>query len=332
MPSAYDKVLESRKELVEQVIVMMQERYNNKEAWNRGFFTPHNPLSGATYKGGNKLRLMIEGARYSDPRWMTFKQIKEAGYKLETGAKGVLCEKWIFPEQDKKETETSPVQTDKAGAEKATQSRVMVSYFYVFNASKVKDFPAHEMPEPLPQDKMLQLADDLIESSECEVLEEEQGQGRAYYSRSEDYIVLPPRPLFKSTEAFTGTLLHEMAHSTGHEERLNRIHGASFGDENYAREELVAELSTIFSAADMKMAISEEGLQDNSDYLKSWVKVLSDNPNELFRACVDADKASGRIVENYRQIQEIREQEEVKDEQRQVSVERGQKVVRAMAI
>lgn len=311
MSSVYDKVLESRRELVKQVSEMMKESYNNKEKWIKGLFSPHNPLSGAVYKGGNKLRLMIEGQRYSDPRWMTFKQIKEKGYKLDSGAKGVLCEKWIFPEEGKKETEAN---TTKADKENATQSKVKVSYFYVFNASKVIDFPAYERPTPLQQDEMLQFADDLIESSECEV--KERAQDNAYYSRKDDHIVLPPRHIFKNEEAFVGVLIHEMAHSTGHKDRLNRSTGwSSFGAEEYAREELIAELSTIFSAADMNVEISDEHLQDSSDYLKNWLKVLGDNPNELFRVCADADKASGRIVENYKIIKEQKMTKEVKAEQ-----------------
>ena len=88
MATAFEKVMDSRKELVEKVIRLMEEGYhNNRPAWSRLTFYPHNPETGSVYKGSNRLHLMVAGMEdgYADPRWMTFKQMEKAGYHLKTG-------------------------------------------------------------------------------------------------------------------------------------------------------------------------------------------------------------------------------------------------------
>ena len=97
------------------------------------------------------------------------------------------------------------------------------------------------------------------------------------------------------------TLVHEMGHSTGHPARLkSKIWHAKFGDEDYAKEELRAELGALFIESDLELDPSGEVLEDHSDYLLSWIGALRKDPNELFRACADAEKISERIVHNYK--------------------------------
>uniref|UniRef100_UPI003AB8D337 YodL domain-containing protein n=1 Tax=Blautia sp. TaxID=1955243 RepID=UPI003AB8D337 len=95
--------------------------------------------------------------------------------------------------------------------------------------------------------------------------------------------------------SFIATLIHEMGHSTGHASRLNRTFGTRFGDPDYAKEELRAELGALFTETDLGVDPSAEVLEDHSDYLKSWIGALRDDPNELFRACADAEKISEHI-------------------------------------
>ena len=90
-----------------------------------------------------------------------------------------------------------------------------------------------------------------------------------------------------------------MVHSTGHVTRLNRDMGGCFGSESYAKEELRAELGAMFLEADLGLQIKGEHFQDHSNYLKSWIQVLQEDYNELFRACSDAERAVKRIKERY---------------------------------
>lgn len=114
MATAFEKVMDSRRELVEKVIRLIEEGYhNNRPAWDHLAFYPHNPESGSVYKGGNRLRLMVAGMEgsYADPRWMTFKQMEKAGYHLKRGQHGVMCEKWIFKEKKKVKQEDGTEKT-----------------------------------------------------------------------------------------------------------------------------------------------------------------------------------------------------------------------------
>mgnify|MGYP004456021821 FL=1 len=141
------------------------------------------------------------------------------------------------------------------------------------------------------------VADDFIKSSECEIVEKVQDE--AYYIPSEDKIVLPPREYFKSEESFLGTLFHEMSHSTGHQTRLNRDIVNEFGTVEYAKEELRAELGAMFIEADLNLDFKENVNADHTNYLKSWISVLEDNPDELFKAGNDSSKISERLIDNY---------------------------------
>ena len=106
MAKALEIVLDSRKQLVKQLIERMeQEGLQWKKGWNPSNNSPNNPISGATYQGGNRFRLIMESALkgYEENRWLTFKQAQEKGYKIKRGEKGTLCEKWIFTKEEERE-------------------------------------------------------------------------------------------------------------------------------------------------------------------------------------------------------------------------------------
>ncbi|MFV0364127.1 MAG: ArdC family protein [Suipraeoptans sp.] len=303
MSTAYQKVMDSRQETVNDLIAMIESEgmFNNKSAWTSHNLLPYNPETEVKYKGINKLKLMlcVMANGYADPRFCTFKQLQSAGYKLEKGAKGVLCEKWIMPNETLARMSVEKrLKMTQEEIDEFLKKPPKVSFFYVYNISQVKKYPAlnREKVEEMTPDDLTKLADKLIRSSECPVYEQEL-QGRAYYLPSKDEIHIPTRNVFKSSEAFIGTLLHEMGHSTGHETRLNRNMKGEFGSPSYAKEELIVELSTLFTNADLGIAPSKEQFEDTSDYLQSWLK--GENPKELFSIIKESDKVSERIVSNY---------------------------------
>lgn len=304
MASAYQAVMESRKGVVNQLLEMMDGGfYNNPELWVSNSMAPYNPESKSKYQGGNRLRLMLTSMvrGYEEPRWCTFKQIQDAGYKLDKASKGkgVLCEKWIFPIEtynrlsDEKKAAMSEVEK-----EQLLKAAPRVNYFYLFNMSYVNDYPELPKKEKLVEDDILTLADELIQASECKLIETPNESG-AYYVPRTDEIHLPSRNDFKSSEAFLSVLLHEQGHSTGHVDRLNRDLSGNKGSELYAKEELRAELSTLFTSADLGVTPSREGLEDTSNYIKSWLRTLDNNPKELFDIVKDADSITKRIVANH---------------------------------
>jgi len=293
--SALQIVLDDRKKLVNTIIDNMEKGYVLTNAkWNHVALNPQNPISCVSYKGGNKLKLMNEVIEngYTDPRWMTAIQIRDAGYKLSGTAKGkgVICEKWIFT----KEVKVINPKTGKRESKIVKLDKPKVSFFKVFNAEYVLGIP--QFISKKPTDDVLVLADQFINTSECKILEV--AQDRAFYNWEKDKIVLPLRESFKDSESFFSITIHELGHSTGHESRLNRKSGM-FGDADYAKEELRAEISSLFVCNDIGIANSGEVFQDHSNYLQSWIEILMNDYNELFRACADAEKISDRLLDNY---------------------------------
>lgn len=308
MSGSFDRVMEERRQLVEQIIENMEKGYIlPKPQWGVSPFTFQNPVSHAKYHGANMIKLYLYSAAngYTDTRFMTFKQAQSMGWQVKKGEKGIRLEKYIFTKQVEQEN------PDTGQKEKVMVRlrRPMVNTFVVFNASQIDGIEPMKEMEPLEHNEVLEVADQLIASSECSIREEP--QGKAYYRPASDTIVLPPRDVFISQEAFTVTLMHEMVHSTGHSSRLDRPLLSRFGTQEYALEELRAELGAFFMGTDLGIEGSQELLDSHTHYLESWIKVLKDDPNELFRACSDAQKAVERLSDNlerYReQMQELAE-------------------------
>ena len=124
----------------------------------------------------------------------------------------------------------------------------------------------------------------------------------AFYNRKTDSIHLPLKDAFKSEQGYYGTALHELAHWTGHPSRLNRptlTDSYRFGDLNYAKEELRAELASVFIAAEVGIPHNPA---NHAAYVGSWIKVLKDDKNEIFRAAHDASTASDFVLNLEREI------------------------------
>lgn len=309
MPAAFTIVMDSRRELVEKLIQNMEKGYIlTEKEWDRDAFAPYNPLSDVHYKGGNRIRLIgkVIEKGYRDPRWMTARQLNEKGYYIKKGEHPTLCEKWIFDRE-------KIVTKEDGTKEKIWESLEMpaVRYFNVFNGEQVQDFPEY-IHQKMEVSDMLQAGLDCLASSECRITE--CAQPDAFYSPGMDRIFLPLREMFKDQESFIKTGLHEMVHSTGHVTRLNRDMGGCFGSESYAKEELRAELGAMFLEADLGLQIKGEHFQDHSNYLKSWIQVLQEDYNELFRACSDAEKAAERIYKNYLRVKTIEKERKREEE------------------
>lgn len=182
-----------------------------------------------------------------------------------------------------------------------------VSFFTVFNGNQIDNFPEFKAENQTTD--LFVIADNLIKSSMCPI--NEIAQPRAYYDVTNDKIVLPPRGSFKDGISFIKTLAHEMSHSTGHRDRLKRDLINEFGTEAYAKEELRAELGSLFLSADLGISNQAEHYEDHSDYLKSWIAALENDYNEFFRACSSAEEISQYLVTNYEKTNNIKITKEI---------------------
>lgn len=125
------------------------------------------------------------------------------------------------------------------------------------------------------------------------------GGDKAFYQLSTDSITIPVIEQFHSDEAYYKTLFHELAHSTGHEKRLNRkelLEYDGFGNENYSKEELTAELSAAFLCAVCE--IEQETISNSAAYIKGWLKALRDDKRLILKAAAQAQAAADFILNN----------------------------------
>lgn len=139
----------------------------------------------------------------------------------------------------------------------------------------------------------------MIANSEAKVQFDQNNQN--FYRVSEDCVHVMPREDFKSLGAFYGTVAHEIAHSTGAESRMNRegiTNSDGFGGPIYAKEELRAEMTSMFLGQEYGVAPGKEHYENHVAYLQSWAEVIEKDPDELFRAAAEAQKITDYIKEH----------------------------------
>ena len=129
-------------------------------------------------------------------------------------------------------------------------------------------------------------AEDFLDTTEAEI---RHGGDRAFWNKKGDYITLPQREQFTSTEHYYATAFHELTHWTGAAHRLDRNMTGRFGDRRYAAEELVAELGAHFLAAEFDMEATTT--QDTARYLADWVQLLENDNKAIFTAAALAADA-----------------------------------------
>ena len=255
--------------------------------WNAGHTAGKitRPLrhNGIPYQGMNILLLWGESFEkgYAAPIWMTFKQTQELGGHVRKGEKGSLV---VYANK------LTRTETDDKGEEIEKQIPFMKGYA-VFNVEQVDGLPAHYYgkPEnPLPLAERLDHAERFITNTGVTI---QHGGNSAYYAPGKDLVQMPPFESFKDRESYYATILHELIHATSHKSRLDRSFNAKrFGDNGYAREELVAELGAAFLSADL--GITPEVREDHAAYLAHWLKALQEDKRAIFSAAAHAQRAA----------------------------------------
>jgi antirestriction protein ArdC len=238
---------------------------------------------GKAYRGVNVLMLWAAAIErgYSCPLWLTYKQAAELGGQVRKGEKGSLV---VYAD---KFTKTG---TDDKGADVEIEIPFMKGYT-VFNAEQIDNLPGHfyvKVPAANTAINRLETVDTFFANTKANV---QHGGNRAFYSPGRDVVQMPELQTFRDSEAFYGTLGHEIVHWTRHESRLNRDFGQKrFGDAAYAVEELVAEIGAAFLCADL--GITPETREDHAAYIGSWLQVLKNDKRAIFTAASHAQKAA----------------------------------------
>lgn len=271
---------------------VMELVLNNTAPWvkpwgaNQAKGLPVNALTGKAYRGCNIMLLL--STPFKSRGWMTFKQVSSVGGKVLKGSRATDIFFFTSIEVEKE---------DKKTGEKVKVDVPCLRNYKVFNLEQC------EIPEgaPLkyrPENVDVTPVDNNPIFDECEKLLNMavwyEDDVKAYYVPSRDEIHLPNRSAFSTLSGFWGTAMHELSHWTGHESRLNRDMCHSFGSQKYAREELIAEVSSWLLAVTLG---TPHEPQNSAAYLASWVRDFKDKPRELYTAISQAQKAVDYLLE-----------------------------------
>ena len=234
------------------------------------------PINFATKKPYSGVNVWLLGmTEFSRPEWLTYKQAAELGGQVRKGEESTMA---CF---------YSPVVSSKKDADGKSSTYSLLRHFNLFNVEQVDGLILPELPE-LPKPSGSEMATFLRDRAEALGVGLRHSGDSAYYERLADRVTMPSTA-FVSDAAYSAVLAHELIHATGAPHRLNRKKGEKFGDSDYAKEELVAELGSAFLCAEFGIS-SEYGCQHES-YLASWLKCLGGDTKAFFRASTAADKA-----------------------------------------
>lgn len=278
--------------------------------WYQGFLpnqTSFNPVTNTVYKNSNRFILYLNEYLngYKDPRWMTFNQASTQGYSIKKGSRGVHVEYWSIYDKKTKKTLSSAeakkiIDADKERAKDITYiSRV----YTVFNAIQIEGIPPYESNQrniAFDEDKYelpLSVIADFCKNTGLKIIEDVNLEVPCY-KPNEDKVLVPERHRYIDEQAYFSDTFHEISHSTGHEIRLKRNIKNIFGTKDYAIEELRAEIGSAFicNCLGIESKPNRDYLQNSVAYVQSFLQILNNNPNELFKAIRDADKIADYVL------------------------------------
>lgn len=288
-------------------------------------FYPQN-ISGRKYESGNAFFLLLCSLwnNYTTPVFLTFNQCRKMSITVRKGEESfpVYYRNFVVHHREKGE-KLSLEDYNKLSDEQKKDYRLnsFINCYNVFNLDQtnfaekepdkfavlVKKYTAKTKRITVKSAFSCPIMDKMIENnswvSDIFLLL----QNKAYYDTVNDIIVCPPKNRFPNQHLFYSTLLHEMAHSTGTPQRLNREMGKTFGDDAYAREEVVAELTAAF--AGFHLGVFVEPNKDSATYLNGWIAILKKSPEYVFSVLDDVVEASNFITDNI--VSEVKAKDKV---------------------
>lgn len=348
-PSAEDKALD----LFADMMIERIQSLSGKDGWKKPWFTegalqwPKN-LNGREYNGMNAFMLLLhcEKEGYKIPRFCTFDRIQlfnKAGKKDEEQKPrvSVLKGEHSFPVMlttftvVNKETKEHIKWEDYKLLSQEEREKYNVypklQTYHVFNVAQTnlkevrpefweKLEQEYSMPKVEKDEQFaFEPVDRMIADNRWICPIKPMFGDSAYFSISKNEIVMPEKRQFKDGESFYSNLFHEMGHSTGAEGQLDRIKPATFGSAEYAREELVAELTAALTAQRYGMTKHLKG--DSAAYLKSWLDSLKESPQFIKTTLLDVKKATSMLTQHIDKIAMEIDQEKKAEQKENVGKE-----------
>lgn len=289
--NVYEQVTNAIIEQLEQGIIPWQKPWINGKY--KGCISH---VSGKPYSIINQ---MLLGGRTGE--WLTFQQIQAEGGRVKKGEKASFVVFWTFAERYELEAVC-----DEHGDEIGTR-KVITGHYPVLRSYNVFHVNQCEGIAERFAGQSIEYTNDPIESAEKAVQEYVnrehlkliiENSSRAFYDPYEDFVSVPSIEQYKVVEEYYSTLFHELTHSTGHKKRLNRAEintFAFFGDDNYSREELTAEMGSAFILHTLGIEC-ESAFKNSAAYIQGWLKALHNDKKMIIAAAAKAEAASEYIL------------------------------------
>ena len=305
------------------------EASNWKKGWTDGeamIGLPQN-VTGRVYTGSNAFLCQLHTMKknYKVPVYFTHKQIRDLGAHPKKGEKSIPIFKWglsIYNRENGKKATLK--EYDSLPKEERDEKYKVIPYLKIFKEWNIDQTNLEEVNKEkydalLSKFETKEIKDDkgmycnaaidqmLASQSWVCPVEYNQQNPSALYNKSKDLIIVPrkdqfkisdtPEEIYKDGEEYYSSLIHEMAHSTGHESRLNRLNpDGKFGGSEYAKEELVAELTAAMVGS--ALGFDSRIRDNNTAYIKSWMSALKKEPKFLLSVMSDVNKASAMVIEH----------------------------------
>ena len=290
--NAYEMVTDTICKMLENGFIPWERPWSNNKtnmAWSR--------LTNKPYSFINHLLLANPDKKYKSyeeilsdvsGEWLTFNQIKALGGHVKKGEKArpVIFFKWIEKETDK---------SDENGNKIVDKIPCLQRYF-VFKVTQCENIEQKyndddgETYDFIENRTAEEVANEYMTREKIELKTDD--KNRAFYHTVKDYINMPDKKQFKTTEEYYSTLFHEITHSTGNEKRLNRLKEETLSDDhqNYSLEELTAEIGSASILATLKLD-NKKTLRNSTAYIQNWLKVLRNDKKMIVFASARAEKA-----------------------------------------
>lgn len=238
----------------------------------------YNAISRKPYRGINVA--LLYAPQYASGGWMTYKQASDIGAQVRKGERGSMI---VFYKPFVVRDRNAPAESGE------TKTIPLLRCFHVFNVAQIDGLPKNILPklDERTEPERHAAAETILAQANIS-----HGGDRAFYSPSHDSIRLPQPGTFADMPAYYATALHELTHWTGHASRCAREYGKRFGDQAYAREELVAEMGAAFLCASVGIA----GKLQHAEYIGNWIKVLRGDKRAVLIASSHAQKAADFIL------------------------------------
>ncbi|MDO5758517.1 MAG: zincin-like metallopeptidase domain-containing protein [Rhodobacterales bacterium] len=253
--------------------------------------------NGESYRGINAFLLGLRSAMmgYSSPYWMTFNQARALDAGVKKGSKSSVVV--YYGTAGKKADGGDEADRGQDGDGTSGGTYRFLKNYRVFNASQIEGLDASYHPEPegdpAAGPEPIPEAQAFFEAIDIGVTF---GGDRACFIPSLDHILMPELSRFESASQFYSTWHHELTHATKLAHRLDRSFGASsFGNEAYAKEELIASISEVIMG--QRMGFHADHIDNHAAYIDSWLKVLRGEKRFLFTAAAHAQRAVDWLTE-----------------------------------